>query len=328
LATDLRDMTYMGADGSPRHVIFHPDNGQSHVRLRRELAAERIHQMLGLENGFPVTVPREVELTVDGVRTRRSGWGQENYGEPLESELPNRARERYHESHPEERPSQWLRRLVREDAEVRGALETALVERMILGDRDPHSRNLVVSRQDGHLRIQNIDLDFAFEHGAQPRLDLRTNLGINRDLFAQMSGQELSPAIVEHLRNFVNDPGRLAALEGSGLTRQEAQGVMARAQWLVDNGRMPEARSMADQLGLRPAPAESRVAGTVQPGASDQPSTVAVRPGRNARPAADDTLPRAEVAAQAPDGGGPATRPLRSARPGAEGPPAAANASD
>ncbi|HEY9871654.1 MAG TPA: FHA domain-containing protein, partial [Candidatus Obscuribacterales bacterium] len=234
-------------DGSYKEVIFHnahdlgDGSSKSAVRYRKEMAAYKLNEIIGLDNGFPLTAPRDAVIEGQPVR----GWVQERAGDPIERRLRSLAHQRYGGRG----SSEDVSRLVREDPHLKQQMEQAFVERLIYGDGDDHALNFVMRDTPQGPKIQNIDLDYAFPPDREPQWFLVGNEGINKRLKADFSEQQLSEATLKKIRDFVSThdtPAGRQRLAGLGLKPGEVEGILARARWLADNRRFPKARTLKE----------------------------------------------------------------------------------
>src|SRR4030095_16361125 len=144
--------------GSQQDVMFHrmreagDGTADSAERLRKEMAGSGLSKMLDFGNGFPETVPRNLEINGE----LQQVWIQEASARPLEDRLPLIAHERYGAFDEES-----VSRLVKEDPQLRAQIEQAFAERLIYGDWDNHAGNFVLVETPTGLKVQSIDLDHA-----------------------------------------------------------------------------------------------------------------------------------------------------------------------
>lgn len=210
-------------------VVLRP----SSARVQNELAAPVLNAELGFSNGYPETVIRP---GVDGIV-------QEYAGENLHLAMLGRLGD-------QAASPDGLVRLLDADPELAFRLEEAFVERLIYGDGDDHALNFVMS-EDGVVR--NIDLDYAFPAGhPEPQWLQAPNQGINTGLHAYYSDRPLSPQTVENLSTFVGNyatpEARLQLAQQTGLSPEQIDGVVARAEWFVESGQFPTAYTLQEIL--------------------------------------------------------------------------------
>jgi hypothetical protein len=212
-------------------------------RLRKEQAAYQLSRIIGFENPFPVTAPREEMRLPDGRLTK--GWIQEDAGEKLEIGIRELAGRRYGSG-----SNNNVSRLVKENPKLHASVEEAFIERIIYGDQDDHSGNFTIA-MDGSMVVRNIDLDYAFEKDSTPTWTADNYKGINARLHADFSEQPFSPQLrdklSEFLKRFDNIDGK-AELVQTGISAEEIDAVMARTRWLVAEGKFPRALTIAEVL--------------------------------------------------------------------------------
>jgi hypothetical protein len=119
--------------------------------------------------------------------------------------------------------------------ELRTALHKALIDREIIGDTDGNIGNFTFTQPDGKPNISNIDFEYAFRAGSQPRL---------RKIFNEplLLGQKLEPPTTFRIGQFVDaystSPGR-QLLADLGMQPAHIDGVLNRAQWFADKKTLP-----------------------------------------------------------------------------------------
>jgi YD repeat-containing protein len=230
-------------NGTTQEAIFHRTDiqGQAGVdvrdRFRKEQAIYKLNQLLGFENGFPVTIPRDVNM----LGKTAKGYLQEKVGVGFVEELKKSIIEQYGQPNKEN-----LSKLLNDRTELGKAAEQALVERFIYGCNDNVAGNWRAMPEGQQLKIQNIDLDQAFRGKTVPELvntSSDKNVGMSRWLINHFAGRELSPDTLGHLRSFVerfDSPAGEKCLASSGITEGEAREMLSRARWFVENGSFPE----------------------------------------------------------------------------------------
>src|SRR5262249_15376077 len=243
------------ADGTYHDVMFHAlpnhDDGTSlpSIRLRKEMAAYHLNQMLGFDNGFPATPPRDIVFRDEHMKC----WIPVASCKTFEARIRELARERL--GIQDRVASGDVALLVKEDPQLHRQVEQAFVERLIYGDCDDHSQNFVIVETPGGPRVQSIDLDYAFTGAHQPTWDTgRPHQGVNSRLHADFSEQALSPDTLGKIQVFVrtyNTPEGRQQLAGLGLTCNQVDGLLARAQWLADKGKFPKAVNFAQEMRAR-----------------------------------------------------------------------------
>ncbi len=249
LDSDVRAVPRDKVDGVVRDIVFHdPGEGQDgKVRFRKEMAAYELNKMLDFDNSFPVTTPKEV----NGVK----GFAQEHAGTKLETELDKMARERYPMSeHPDlykdGKANEAISRMMREDPELKKAVEEAYVERILLGDNDANSGNFVISKDaNGKYKVRNIDLDFGFGTHHAPEMSGGPGFGLSNQMFLELSEKPLSPELREKIGKFVekyDTPEGRQELLKTGMKQDEVDAYLARARALSETGKFPRARLLGD----------------------------------------------------------------------------------
>jgi hypothetical protein len=245
-------------DGSYQKIVFHQihDTGDgrsfSAARLRKEMAAYQLNGMLGFDNGFPVTVPREVVLNGKPAK----GWMQDMSGETFEGAIRDLAKQRYGGRG----SSEDVSRLIKEDPELRRQVEQAFAERLIYGDWDNHALNYVIVETPTGPKVQSIDLDHAFSSAREPQWITQASQGVNRRLHADFSEQPLSETTLGNIGNFVENydtPLGRQQLAALGLKPDEIDGVLSRARWLAEKGEFPKAYTHREYLAHRQAQLEA-----------------------------------------------------------------------
>lgn len=142
---------YMGdirlADGRSLNVYVHnSEHGgkqRSITRLKNELAAYQLSRLIGFENPFPITAPRE-GFVARGAATK--GWIQEDAGEQLQQGLYMLAGKKYGRAGTAE-----VSRLVQETPQLKRYIEEAFVERIVYGDFDDHAGNFTIIWMTGRI---------------------------------------------------------------------------------------------------------------------------------------------------------------------------------
>lgn len=249
-------------DGQVRQIIFHCVDATNNStapgadRFRKENAAYKLNQMLDLGNGFPPTaLSSDQEITIQGKPAKSSlkGWIQERQGESLESALLGMAETTYGKSR---KPHDDVVKLVREQPEIKQAIEKAFVERLIYGDKDNHTRNFIMVKEGGQLKVKNIDLEEVFVEDRAPVWQRRAaGTPLTSKLHDEFSGQEISPEITAKIHQFVekyNTPEGISTLSTLGLTHDEISGLLGRADYLAKRGRFP-VTGAGDDAGMAPA---------------------------------------------------------------------------
>lgn len=204
-------------------------------RFRLEQASYHLNKAFEFDNGFPVTAART--YAKDGKLYR--GWVQEEIGVTLESGLQKLATERFG------KPSyENIGRLTKTDPKIGLQLEQAFLERLIHGDSDPHSKNMILL---GGERVQNIDFDCAFHNNYAPQAMTSPAYGVNHMFFERFRERQLSDYSLGKLENFLrryDNPNGIAKLQDLGFKKAELIPMMARIRWFVREKAFPDFRSL------------------------------------------------------------------------------------
>jgi len=225
-------------DGSHQKVISHRlDSGTSIPQaLRKEMAGYQLNQILGLGNGFPVTVTRD--FISDGRRERY--WVQAKSGQRFEDRVRELATELYGSNSDDN----VLRLIKAEDnklTELGKQIELAVVERLIYGDA--HTADFVIVETPSGLKVQSFDLYKSFFGRREPSWDaIASRIS---PLLTDFSNQPLTPATLDKIKAFVGNYSSTAGQEQLtqiGLTPNEIEGVLTRSIWFVENGKFPRAK--------------------------------------------------------------------------------------
>ncbi len=220
-------------DGSKQETIIRPFTGAwwqnvSTTRFRQEQAAYYINQMLDFDNGFPTTALRLAEKDGRPIRV----WIQDaSAGTTFEQGMRQITAKKFGKFNDKN-----VVRLMGESPELRVQVEQAFVERMLYGDTDFHSSNMVV---DPRMRVRNIDLDCAFHSNQVPGVTSSTAFGVNHTLLEYFSQRKLSEGIHQKLRDFSRTCNS-AKLGEVGLYPSESIPLLRRAQWFDQEGIFPE----------------------------------------------------------------------------------------
>ncbi len=141
-----------------------------------------------------------------------------------------------------------------EDLKLRRAVEQAYLERMVYGDEDAHSLNLLLKRTTDGVKVVNIDLDHGFSSNPLPEMITSSAHGVNKDLFEYFQKKAISPEFHEKLSDFVkkydNDAGR-KELQSFGLSKVEVDAMLSRTRSLVEKGKFPETITMDEAARRR-----------------------------------------------------------------------------
>ena len=249
---NLTTETWMGrltlGDGTTKPVIFRPDDGSPAfaARMEAETSSYAMNKGAGLGNSIPVTVERSV--TVDG-KTRR-GYIQEMEGVDLRRYLQDRATLDFGSPTLDN-----MNKVLRADPPLNKAFGDAMAERMVLGEWDNHSLNLLAVGEKGVPVVKNIDLADSLKP-AQTRSDLVPDPGflkgwegLNSKLYSDLVGTPISPEFKGSLSEFVtrydSPAGRLELQKTTGWTAQQAEGVLGRSRWFVEHGVFPAPKQLS-----------------------------------------------------------------------------------
>ncbi|MBA3991943.1 MAG: hypothetical protein C0469_00350, partial [Cyanobacteria bacterium DS2.3.42] len=205
-------------------------------RLAYEIQAKRIDKELGFNNA-PITESRTA--IIEGVETKVRI--QEKRGVDISEELYvlKDAKEK------ELGRKLSVKELLEAEPQFKRQVEQALVERMVLGDVEMHTRNFTIDYPNGRPRFNNIDIDKGFSDVPLPVLT--HDYALNNDLIRAFADHPISNETVAHLKAFLkkhDTPDGRAALFSSHFTDDQIEAVMARTRWLADNGKMPKTSSM------------------------------------------------------------------------------------
>jgi hypothetical protein len=244
------------ADGNVREVILRETSNHPHTaeRMRKEMAAYKLGQMLGLDNEFPATVERD--FVVNG--QVKHGYIQDASGQRFQEQwgeggIVDLAKQRY----PDAAAGDAVSRLVKENPEIRKQVEEAFVERLIYGDIDGHPLNMVVVKEPNALtgaervKVQNIDLDLAFPADKTPDWGPWSGQGVNARLQADFAQQPLSAEARQKIERFIqkyDTPEGRADLARAGLKPEEIAGVVGRARWLAAEGKFPKTKTRQEYM--------------------------------------------------------------------------------
>ncbi len=189
--------------------------------------------------------PNSLSYDESGQLVRNAkGWAQEFAGEDFQKGLEALARERYGDQ-----SEAAIARLLKDDPELRKAVETAMVERMLAGDVDFRDGNFrLVKNARGKYEVVNIDLDHAFKDNQVPEVSMPADVGVTRQLAEQLAEQPLSPELRAKIKSFVehyDTPAGREELAKLGFTPEEVDAYLARAQHLADTGKFPHVEPAA-----------------------------------------------------------------------------------
>ncbi len=229
-------------EGKSTPVIFRPETNAEAFAFRQqsEIAGYGLATKLGFNNGLPVSVVRSVEI---GGKTH-NGYVQEISGKSLlEVVDPHGARKIF------TAPSSKVLSEFRQNEPLLRAYQEAWAQRQIMGEWDNHILNFVGEKSPNGATVKNIDLGDGLRPAASqsdliPRPGMRRGYeNLNQYLYNEAARVPLAPETVAKIQNFVdtyNTPSGKAELQGLGLTPQQVEGVVGRADWFAKNGRLPK----------------------------------------------------------------------------------------
>lgn len=213
-------------------------------RLRREIAAYQLGQLIEFTHPFPVTAVRDGMTLLKGEVSRR-GWIQEDAGEKFDYAIRAAASKLLGST-----SDRAVSQLVAETPALRSAIEEAFVERMVYGDSDDHAGNFTMTRTGDQWIVRNIDLDYGFPPDTTPSWlsmpQIQGSMGI---LHRDFSERPISAPVLAKLEKFLathDGPDGRALLLQTGLTAEEVNGMMGRTRWLVENRQFPRALTFED----------------------------------------------------------------------------------
>jgi hypothetical protein len=243
---DLQTTTWKGtittADGQVKPVLFRPDTGIEAFAYRKqsEIAGYGLGTKIDFANSLPVSVARTVEIN----GKTHSGYAQEITGKNLlEVVDPHGPRKLF------TAPSRKVLEDFRQNKPLFEAYQEAWVKRLIMGEWDNHILNFVSEKTPAGTTVKNIDMGDGLRPAtSQPDLIPRPGLrrgyeNLNQYLYREAARAPLPSETVAKVRQFVdtyNNPAGKAELQGLGLTPQQVEGVMGRADWFAKHGRLPK----------------------------------------------------------------------------------------
>lgn len=253
----LNDVAWLAEVNSPggaaKQVVFRvTDTPEMHMRMQNELLDYRMQRAMGADTRA-LTVA-ETEASINGA-TRR-GYVQELAGRSFEDHL---------------RATAWQRdgittdraaaRALRSDPELMRQNEQVWLQKMLLGQWDNHAHNMIA--HPGERKMSNIDLadpirpaKYASDYlPSWGKTESRVSL-LNDRLMSSLSGKPLSTESRTRLDSFVRDFDSSAgrqALQGSGHSAAQVDGILGRARTLAQDGKMPirETPNLLTSLSLR-----------------------------------------------------------------------------
>ncbi|MFA7337151.1 MAG: hypothetical protein WC028_10230 [Candidatus Obscuribacterales bacterium] len=243
---DLMTTTWKGtlttAEGQVKPVLFRPDTGIEAFAYRKqsEIAGYGLGTKLDFANSIPVSVARSVEIN----GKTHSGYIQEINGKNLlEVVDPHGPRKIFTP------PSKKVLDDFRQNKPLFEAYQEAWVKRLIMGEWDNHILNFVSEKTPAGTTVKNIDVGDGLRP-ATTQADLIPRPGqrrgyenLNQYLYNEATNVPLPQQTVAKVRQFVdtyNNPAGKTELQGLGLTQQQVEGVMGRADWFAKHGRLPK----------------------------------------------------------------------------------------
>jgi hypothetical protein len=243
---DLMTTTWKGtittAEGQVKPVLFRPDTGIEAFAYRKqsEIAGYGLGAKIDFANSLPVSVARTVEIN----GKTHSGYVQEITGKNLlEVVDPHGPRKLFTP------PSRKVLEDFRQNKPLFEAYQEAWVKRLIMGEWDNHILNFVSEKTPAGTTVKNIDLGDGLRPATTqadlvPRPGLRRGYeNLNQYLYKEAANAPLPHETVAKVQQFVdtyNTPAGKVELQGLGLTPQQVEGVVGRADWFAKHGRLPK----------------------------------------------------------------------------------------
>jgi hypothetical protein len=243
---DLMTTTWKGtittAEGQVKPVLFRPDTGIEAFAYRKqsEIAGYGLGTKIDFANSLPVSVARTVEIN----GKTHSGYVQEITGKNLlEVVDPHGPRKLFTP------PSRKVLEDFRQNKPLFEAYQEAWVKRLIMGEWDNHILNFVSEKTPAGTTVKNIDLGDGLRPATTqadlvPRPGLRRGYeNLNQYLYKEAANAPLPHETVAKVQQFVdtyNTPAGKVELQGLGLTPQQVEGVVGRADWFAKHGRLPK----------------------------------------------------------------------------------------
>ena len=121
-----------------------------------------------------------------------------------------------------------------------------------MGEWDNHSLNFTADKTPGHEFVKNIDMGDGLRAATSqmdliPRAGLRVGYeNLNQYMYSKAAGRALPPETMTKIKDFVgtyNNAAGKSELQNLGMTPQQIEGVMGRADWFAKNGRLPKGDS-------------------------------------------------------------------------------------
>lgn len=256
----LMTPTWKGMVKTPegnKTVLFRPDDGTEAFahRMQTEIAAYGLGGKMELSNTVPVSVARTVE--VNG--TTHRGYVQEIQGKNLADALdPGGARTMFRS------PDRGMLNDFSNNKPLVEAYQQAWLKRQIMGEWDNHALNFVGSKggpaeaaigpgaKPTAPFVKNIDMGDGLRPATHQQ-DLVPSPGLrqgwdnlNQHLYKRAAGEPLPAETVSKVKEFVdtyNNPAGRKELGELGMTPQQVEGVLGRAEWFGKHGRLPAGES-------------------------------------------------------------------------------------
>jgi len=238
----LNDIAFLGEvkvpSGDVKQVIFRlTETPEMRARFANEMLDYRLHR--ALKPGTESRTIVEAEASINS--QKRPGYIQELRGGSLEDGLRSMSMAR--EGMVTDRAAA---RSLSKDPFLFNQYEKLWVERMLMQEWDSHAHNMLMGPGK---KLSNIDFDAAMPP-AKYKSDYVPTWGktasivslLNDRLIGQFSGKPLSPDSRRMVSDFVTDfntPAGRQALGGAGHSIAQVDGLIGRARWFADTGKMP-----------------------------------------------------------------------------------------
>lgn len=228
-------------DGREREVVLrHTNNRDAADQARKELAAYELSKFLGVADTFPATSVREFE--VNGVK--KLGTIQlADQGKNLESQLREMAQKKYGDNSEES-----VKKLIAENPKLKAAIEKAVAERVIFGDKAFEAKDFTLREVNGEFSVLNKGIERGFETAPNPAMESKPGDKMSATVQDAFSGKEITPEVrakvVEFLGKY-NNKGGYEQLTELGLSEKEIDHMMARAKVIAEGGKFPVAEVKA-----------------------------------------------------------------------------------
>lgn len=236
------------ADGTFAPAIFRPNDGTPafQARMNAEISGYAVNKSAGLGESMPVSVARSVEI---GGKTHH-GYIQEMGGVDLHSYLSKQAMAKFGSG-----SMQNMLRVFKEDHALQNGVKGALGERMVFGEWDNHSLNMIVREAEAGRVVKNIDMADALKP-ARSKVDMTPTSGflygyegLNSRLYGELAGKPIGSDFKGNLQNFLqrydSPQGRLMLQQQSGWSHGQIEGVIGRSRWFVEHGVFPYPQQQA-----------------------------------------------------------------------------------